>query len=176
MTGPEYLADASVDAAMDEKIRALLTTCFTGPQDAVFQTRRYFHDPYPHRWIVRDERGNLAAHVGVHERRVVADGKPRRIVGIAEVSVHPDHRGRGHVRAILREVHAWAARQGFEFSVLFGNPEVYGSSGYTSVGNLFVGFPGPDGQIAPKQTPAMVRPLAQAPWPKGDVLLEGAIF
>ncbi len=176
MTEPEYLADASVDAAMDEKIRALLTTCFTGPQNAVFQTRRYFHDPYPHRWIVRDERGALAAHVGVHERRVVADGKPLRIVGIAEVSVHPDQRGRGHVRAILREVHAWATREGFEFSALFGKPEVYGSSGYRSVANLSVDVAGPDGRIARKKMPAMVRPLAQAPWPAGEVFLEGAVF
>lgn len=66
---------AQMDDGMDEKIRVLLTACFTGPQDAVFQTRRYFHDPYPHRWIVRDERGNLAAHVGVHERCMVADGR-----------------------------------------------------------------------------------------------------
>ena len=50
---------AQMDDGMDEKIRVLLTACFTGPQDAVFQTRRYFNDPYPHRWIVRDDRGAL---------------------------------------------------------------------------------------------------------------------
>ena len=176
MTQPEYIADASVDADMDEKIRTLLTMCFTGPQDAVFKTRRYFNDPYPHRWIIRDGRGGLAAHVGVHERRVVAEGKPLRIIGIAEVCVRPDHRGRGHVRAILCEIHAWAARQGFEFSVLFGMPEVYRSSGYKCVENLFLDVRERDGRIAPKQTPAMVRELAQAPWPSAEVYLDGAIF
>lgn len=176
MSNPEYLADASVDAAMDGKIRALLTTCFTGPQDEVFKARRYFKAPYPHRWIIDDGQGGLAAHVGAHERRVRAEGRSYRVIGIAEVCVLPAYRGRGLVGAILREIHAWAVRQGFEFSVLFGVPGVYGSSGYRSVGNLFANAAGPDGRVAAKQTPAMVKVLAQAPWPASDVLLEGPIF
>ena len=49
----EYLSDNSVDDALDQKIRGLLTTCFTKPQDGVFKDLRYFQEPYPHRWVIR---------------------------------------------------------------------------------------------------------------------------
>ena len=41
----EYLPDSSVDDALDEEIRGLLTTCFTKPKDVVFKEQRYFFEP-----------------------------------------------------------------------------------------------------------------------------------
>ncbi len=58
-----YLPDATVDDALNREIITLLTACFTKPQDTVFQTRRYFREPYPHRWIIRDERKQVKAMV-----------------------------------------------------------------------------------------------------------------
>ncbi len=173
---PEYIPDASVDAALDELIRSLLTTCFTGPHDAVFKTQRYFKDPYPHRWIIRDGQGGLVAHVGVHEKRIMADGITYRAIGMAEVCVHPDWRGRGLVGAIFREIHAWAIQQGYPFSLLYGDPKIYTSSGYTTVHNLFYESVGADGAPTRILTTAMVKPLATTPWPTSDVLLEGSTF
>ncbi len=34
--------------------------CFTKPQDVVFKDRRYFCEPYPHRWVVRDAQDSTA--------------------------------------------------------------------------------------------------------------------
>ena len=167
-----YLSDVAVDASMDQEIRDLLTTCFTKPQDVVFKTRRYFKEPYPHRWVIRNERGLLVAHVGLHEKMVEAGGRTFRIGGIAEVCVHPQARGKGYVRIMLREIDAWQARQGFAFSMLFGDPKVYGSSGYVEVGNLVYG--GEDEGWTP--VPGMIKSLAQTPWPTGQVRLYGLKF
>ena len=81
----EYLPDYSVTGSMDYELRGLLTTCFTKPQDVVFRDRRYFRDPYPHRWVIRDDNNAIVAHIGVHEKQVEAEGRTCRIGGIAEV-------------------------------------------------------------------------------------------
>lgn len=167
-----YISDVGVDAMQDREIKGLLTTCFTKPEDVVFQTRRYFKEPYPHRWVILNAKGDLAAHIGLHEKMVESGGLTYRIGGIAEVCVHPEARGKGYVRIMLREIDAWQAQQGFAFSMLFGDPNVYGSSGYVEVGNLVYG--GEDEGWTPAT--GMIKPLALTPWPTGVVKLYGLKF
>lgn len=173
---PAYLADNAVNDVQNAKIRALLTTCFTQPQDAVFKKRRYFREPYPHRWVIEDGHGNFVAHVGVHDKIVKAEGKTYRIAGIAEVCVHPDLRGQGLVRTMLQQIHRWLARRGFVFAVLLGDPKVYASSGYVSIDNLSHDAEGADGRIRMKKISAMVKPLTETPWPNSIVHLPGPTF
>lgn len=168
----EYLPDDSVDRTLDEELRGLLTTCFTKAQDVVFKDRRYFREPYPNRWVIRDGRGALVAHIGVHEKEVETGGTTFRIGGICEVCVLPAYRGRGYVRAMLESAHDWLTARGFVFAVLFGNPRVYGSSGYVQVTNLFHGGE----EEGWKQVNAMVRELAGTPWPSEEVHLPGPKF
>lgn len=172
----EYLPDASVDASLDAELRALLTTCFTKPQDVVFKERRYFVEPYAHRWVIRDARRCIIAHVGVHEKTVEADGRWFRIGGLAEVCVHPEYRGRGFVKAMLARIHDWLIRNKFDFAVLFGEPSIYQSSGYVEVHNLLHDEVTPSGQRCKVQSPAMVRQLSNKPWPSGEVYLPGPKF
>jgi len=174
----EYLPDSDVDDALDAEIRALLTTCFTKPQDFVFRQRRYFREPYRHRWVIRDNRRAIIAHVGVHDKYVESEGQRYRIGGIAEVCVHPDHRGRGYVKAMLACVHRWLAvpgthggQQRFDFAVLFGKPQIYSSSGYVQVGNLIL-----DDETDSDGGNAMVRQLTQTTWPTAPVHLPGPKF
>jgi len=176
ITEIEYLADDTVSSELDGQLRALLVCCFTKPEDHVFKERRYFREPYPHRWVIRNAQGIPVAHVGVHEKQVRAGGHNYKIGGIAEVCVHPDFRGRGLVKDMLRTIHAWLRDREFSYAVLMGDPGVYGSSGYVPVDNLFsddvgnaVGAPTP-------LTSAMVYSLTANPWPEGDVLLNGPGF
>lgn len=171
---PFYIADADVDAKLDAELRALLCACFTKPQDVVFRERRYFKEPPGHRWLIRDEDGLLAAHVAVHEKMVELGGWGRPIGGIAEVCVHPDRRGHGHVRTLLADIHAWLTAREVPFAVLFGDPRFYASSGYVSVSNLFLRAD-PSAAWAPA-TGAMVKPLLAEPWPAGEVHLSGPAF
>ncbi len=163
----EYLPDEHVDKLLDREIRDLLTTCFTKPQDVVFKTQRYFREPYPRRWIIRGKNGALVAHIGVHEKQIEGNGSTFRIGGICEVCVHPDYRGRGYVKLMLKCIHAWLSGHGFAFAVLFGDHRVYGSSGYVRIDNLVHGGDG-DGW---KPVKAMVREMSDTPWPGGEVRL-----
>jgi predicted acetyltransferase len=169
----EYLPDDSVYEALDQEIRDLLTSCFAKPQDVVFKDRRYFCEPYPHRWVIRDDQGVMVAHIGVHEKSVVSQGRSFRIGGIAEVCVHPDHRGRGYVRMMLLCINEWLTQHNFDFSVLFGNPLIYGSSGYVQVDNVFHGTePQKDGtKVKP-----LVKQLSREVWSEADVYLFGPKF
>ncbi len=168
----EYLPDHSVNDVVDKELRGLLTTCFTKPEDIVFRDRRYFAEPYPHRWVIRNGRGAIVAHIGVHEKHVEAEGQTYRIGGIAEVCVHPDYRGKGYVHMMLQSIHNWLCEHNFVFAVLFGNPRVYCSSGYVQVENLFYS----GGQSGWKQVQGMVKQLSVTPWPGGDVYLPGPKF
>jgi len=168
----QYLPDNSIDDALDAEIRGLLTTCFTKPEDSVFRTRRHFVEPYPHRWIIRDPQDRLVAHIGVHEKSAEVDGRKLRIGGIAEVCVHPDYRGRGYVKAMLACAHDWMRRNGFTFSVLYGDLNVYGSSGYVEVRNL--AYSGDEQGWHP--TSGMVLALTDEPWPTSQVRIPGKKF
>jgi GNAT superfamily N-acetyltransferase len=173
----EYIADTAVDGALDRALRELLVVCFTGPQDAVFREHRHFIEPPHHRWFVRGERGDVIAHVAVHDKVVVFAGARHRIGGIADVAVHPEYRGRGYVRRLLATAHTWLAAHGFEYAVLFGDPEVYTSSGYVPVMNLFQDATDAAGQPCRRAADgAMVAPLAGRAWPVVEVYLPGQKF
>ena len=144
------------------ELRNLLSTCFLKPEDTVFKEQRYFKEPYRHRWLIRGENGEMVAHVGVHEKRIEAEGVVYRIAGLAEVCVHPSFRGRGCVRAMMTCVHSWICEARVPFSVLFGDPGVYGPSGYVKVDNLKHGG-GEEGWTLTSN--AMVREMTQVPWP-----------
>lgn len=168
------IREADVDAALDVALRALLSTCFTKPQDVVFRERRWFREPPARRWLVRDAAGVAIANVSLHDKAVSVAGREIRIGGVAEVCVHPGHRGRGWVRALLADVHAWLRGEQVPFAVLFGSPDVYGSSGYRLVPNLLVRddttgewIPTPHGQAVA---------LGSEPWPDGEVRLVGPRF
>lgn len=167
-----YLPDCLVDDALDAELRRLLVTCFTKPQDIVFKTQRYFCEPYSHRWVIRDERGALVAHMGLHTKQVETGKGVLPVGGIAEVCVHPDYRGRGYVKMMLGRVHAWLSQHGFAFAVLFGDPRVYGSSGYVQVCAQMHG----GGETGWKPIRIMVRELSGTPWPQGGVRLPGPTF
>ncbi len=169
-----YVADDTVDAVLDARIRALLTRCFTRPQDAVFRERRYYISPYPHRWIVRDAGGTLMAHAGVHEKRICAGRRAFRVGGVAEVCVHPDWQGKGWMKGMLQAIHAWLRHHGFSFSVLMGEEPVYRSSGYRPVANLF--YDAAEHKTPQRCTAALALALTDVEWPEGEVYMPGPLF
>lgn len=172
----EHLPDAAIDLLLDENLRTLLCLCFTKPCDVVFKERRYFHEPPSHRWIVRDETGMAIAHIAVHEKYVVVEGKKYPISGIAEVCVHPNHRGKGYVKQILAAIEVWLLSHRVEYAVLFGNPKIYASSGYQQVTNLFHDAEDGEGKPYFESVKAMVKPLKNQDWFTTEVYLPGKTF
>jgi len=154
----------------------LLSACFRKPCDAVFHDRRFFREPPRHRWLARDDAGRLVAQLAVHERAAMAGWRRIEVAGVAEVCVHPDYRGKGLVKTLFSAAHPWLAARRFAFAMLFGDPKVYASSGYTAVSNIIGEEPDADGVLRRKALTPLVRPLASDPWPAEPVLLPGLVF
>lgn len=168
---PVYVADDRVDKALDRELRTLLSTCFTKPEDYVLHERRYFCDPYPHRWVMCDKGGTLIAQLGLHERYIEADGEVIAIGGLGDVCVLPAHRRKGYVKQLVAAADEKARELNFAFCLLFGNLKIYGSSGYVPVNNVYVEEKGKR-----KKQPGLVKLISGRPWPMGRVHLQGRYF
>ena len=69
-------------------------------------------------------------------------------------------------------MHDWLSQRRYDFAVLFGDPEVYGSSGYVQVSNLVHG----GGDEGWKHVQAMIKEMSGTPWPQGETRLPGPTF
>lgn len=162
---PLYLPDAHVDEALEAELRALLSLCFGKD----FRDKRYHHELPAHRWLVRDE-GALVAHLAVHDKTFEHAGETLPFLGVAEVCVAPSHRGRGLVKAMLREAETMFST--VPFAILLGDKGVYGSSGYRSVQNVYFPFE----KMGKPNEDVMVKALGLEAWPQGKVTIEGPPF
>lgn len=161
-----YIMDADVDNVLDEKLRMLLSKCFI--HDPIFKNRRFFHVPPKHRWIIEINE-ELGAHLAVHELEFEADGRKTPFIGIAEVCVAPDYRGRKLVSLMLS--HAERINPAIKYSILLGNPDIYGSSGYRKASNVYF----PDVSDKPCES-ALIKCLKEDPWPEYKVIIKGLNF
>jgi GNAT superfamily N-acetyltransferase len=80
--------------------------------------------------FVRMEGGVAVGHVGVLEMPLRVEGRDIVVAGVHGVCVHPEHRGRGHLREAMREALAWIDAR-HETSVLWtSEPEIYTRFGF----------------------------------------------
>jgi predicted acetyltransferase len=164
-----YLADNDVTPILDMQLRFTLSRCFSD-QKAIFSKQRFFKEAPQHRYYIEDDADNIIAHVAVHDKTVLIDGKQYSVAGIAEVCVLPEHRKKGFVGQIFKCLHRDLKQRNVDFSILFGDYVIYGSSGYKEIHNLVMQL---DGQW--KNVPAMAKGIA-TPWPDTDAFIEGPTF
>ena len=168
----EYIEDKDIDSKTDYQLRHLLCTSFTGQQHWVFAQHRYFSIPYPRRWVMRNKKGQLIAQVGLHDKTLTINGTTLKAGGVGDVCVHPDYRGRGYIRIILKTVHNWMQENEYSFSILWGKVSVYQSSGYTNIDNIYKN--GEDDCEPEKIEGTMVKQISTKEWPKeSKVLMRG---
>lgn len=75
----------------------------------------------------------VIAHVGVLDMQLVVAGTPLRVGGIHAVSTHPEHRGRGHCRALMEEAVAWCDQRYGTLLLTAGEPAIYERFGFRVV-------------------------------------------
>ncbi len=167
-----YISDRKVDERVDLEIRCLLSRCFTKPEHARFKSQRFFYEPYPHRWILRDSNGVIVAHAGIHDRVLIIEDLHYDCGGIADVCVHPDHRRKGILKRMMAELHAWLITRDRKFSILFGDPLIYASSGYRPV-SLYLESASSSHS---ESVPALTAPLSDVPWPLSPPRMSGGLF
>jgi predicted N-acetyltransferase YhbS len=166
--------DSEITASEDYNLRHLLLSGF--PYETILLTRRYIREVPAHRWLVFASSGELIAHTALHDKTISVAGCDLRIGGIAEVCVAHHFRGRGLVKNMLAEAHAWMRAEGIPFAMLFGHPRVYTSSGYKVIDNPILSESSLVQTLNPFKGKPMVLPLSGTPWPPGPVSLRGPYF
>jgi GNAT superfamily N-acetyltransferase len=173
----EYVREPDVPERLDRELRELISGCFPQPRNAFFSERRYALEMPGHRYLLRDEQGRLVGHLAIHEKRLSVDTLELSVGGVAEVCVHESQRGRGHARRLLERAHEDLRARGVPFAVLFGEAELYISSGYLPLTAPIRRFD-PETQryeTAPSRV-ALHRPLLGQAWPEGLIDLRGPMF
>ena len=170
----KYIQDSNVDEKLNKKIIELLSICFT--KEPVLQHRRYCKEMPQHRWYIEDEK-KLIAHLALHEKKITTEKGAFPIGGVAEVCVHPDHRGNGYVKQMLLEAHQWLKENKYPFALLFGEREIYSSSGYSAVKNEIRYFDDKVEEWVQEINPhAMKNVLGNISWPQGLININGPTF
>lgn len=161
-----YLQDTDVTPALDEALRFLLALCFTN--EPRFAAQRFCNEMPSHRWMIHSG-DQLIAHLATHEKSFQIGTATHTFCGVAEVCVHPDHRGRGLVGRLLAAAESHHAACGY--SILLGAPRVYTRYGYRTVPNVVFSLYSeePFGH-------AMVKCLSAHAWPDGRVAIDGPHF
>ena len=173
----EYFREPEVSEQLDRELRELISGCFPQPRTAFFRERRYAHEMPLHRYLMRDESGSLVGHLAVHEKVIGVAHADLAIGGMAEMCVHVSQRGRGRAKELLALAHRGLQDRGFTFAFLFGDAELYTSSGYRPLSASIRRF-NPAEQVF-ETGPSLVaryKPLTERAWPEGPVDLRGPMF
>lgn len=168
-----YRPDNSLTHQEEHQLRRLLFASF--PYEPAFLTRRYLKQCPAHRWLAL-EGTKIIGHAAVHDKRIGTAGGELRVGGVCEVCVDASRRGHGLSKLLLTAVHEWLTTAGFPFAMLFGQPKVYTSGGYQLIANEIRA----DNALARHWNPfcgkAMIKPIANLPWPAGPIDLHGPTF
>lgn len=107
-------------------------------EGAIERYRTYVRDDPGYRMeqsrVLKDE-GRIAAHLRVWDREIRVRGAVLRAGGIGSVLTHPDYRGRGYARALMRNAEAYMLDAGYDVGLLFtiiGTP-FYKALGWTPI-------------------------------------------
>jgi predicted N-acetyltransferase YhbS len=170
----EYLDDQSVTAEENLQLMRLFALCFPGPQNACFLKQRYFRELPAHRFVFREPSGEIRAQVAGHDKKISSPKGELRVIGISEVAVHPELRGRRLSQSLLLELEAWAAGKGFSHAMLFGPPALYAPLGYQVAFNAFryLDWDSQKPMFGPLKN-AQFKALKGQPWPELELDLRG---
>ncbi|MDR3402182.1 MAG: GNAT family N-acetyltransferase [Chthoniobacter sp.] len=169
-----YRSDETVTGDEDRQLRSLLFSCFSF--NPVFLARRYFIQRPGHRWFAKSSAGDIVAHAALHERTIGAESEDLLIGGIAEVCVATNHRGLGISKELLQSIDQWLKGRGIAFAMLFGQPQVYASSGYVPIQNKLRAKNLLSRYANPFCGTPMIKSLSQTSWPRGTIDLRGPTF
>ncbi len=161
-----------------EDIRRLLAACF--PDWEHTRHRNYFKQ-VPARRLLASEGDRLLGQLGLEYRAIGTSTGPATLLGIIDLCVAPDARGRGMAGRMLDHVEQLGRQHGIEFLVLFTTDRrLYERHGYGRADNplrwLRIHEHTSLGMAEEPVDELMVKPLTARPWPEGTVDLLGYLF
>lgn len=170
----KFILDSDVNQDLNNRLIQILSVCF--PDQHVFTKQRYYKELPNYRWII-ENKSEIIAHAALHKKEIITESNKIIIGGIAEVCVHPEYRGNGLVKLLLTHAHDFSIKEGFMFTMLFGDAKVYSSSGYKVIENKIKYLDHITKLWKVENiSDVMVKELATYMWPKGIIDLQGPTF
>jgi GNAT superfamily N-acetyltransferase len=131
----------------------------------------------PHfNFIARRQGGTLVSYTGLVWRRILVGGQAVTVGGIGGVATHPDHRGQGYARQLLKTAADYMRQDGrYEFALLFcydAKVSYYTGLGYELINNepFYILSRGKRLKYTDNR---LMMPLTHRAWPSGEVDLLG---
>jgi GNAT superfamily N-acetyltransferase len=170
------LPEAEIGADLHASLRDLLGESFPGYPD-----RSYFKLP-PHLRYVATSGATVAAQLGLEYRVIRVGDDILRTFGVVDLCVRDGFRGQGLAGRLLTETMDYAAACGMDFVILFADDDrLYRRAGWSRVDNPLSWVKinehttiGLAHAVTPHEM--MVKPVAQRPWPAGEIDLLGHVF
>jgi len=117
------VCESEIDKELNAQIRLGLCLCF--PKDIKIFSKTRTWNNCQSAWTVIIEDGNkVVAHLAITDRTITSIDGQRHIVGIGNVFVLPEYRGKGLADKIMKLAMEHSERLGFDFGMLFAGSEV----------------------------------------------------
>ena len=113
------LNEYEIDDKLEKNLHILLVESFAN----VYPCDRIYYKQIPHfRYLAYDEE-ILIAHVGLDYRVMNLNGKPIKVLGIIDLCVKEQYRGKNIASTLLNEVEEFARIHNLDFLLLFADKE-----------------------------------------------------
>lgn len=127
----EQHLEMTISESMDKELTRLLQHAFP----SIYPNRRYFKQ-LPHLRLIAYEDERIIGQVGLDFRVMNMDGDPIHVLGIIDLCVRDEVRGRGVGRALMEKVIDLGEAYPVDFLLLFADrPDLYERVGFHKVSN-----------------------------------------
>lgn len=127
----ERIEELRLTQGHEAEIAALLALCFTTD----FGGRTAFRQRHHVRYLWRED-GILVGHVALTFRHVRQGSRLIPVTGLAEVSTHPRHRGKGIARRLVSVAIDDSRASTAQFVMLLGTAGLYADLGFLPARNM----------------------------------------
>ncbi|MCT4786983.1 GNAT family N-acetyltransferase [Exiguobacterium aestuarii] len=124
-----------LEMTISESINTELIELLQHAFPSIYPNRRYFKQ-LPHLRLIAYEDEQIIGQVGLDFRVMNVDGEPIHVLGIIDLCVRKEVRGRGVGLALMEEVIALGEEYPIDFLLLFADrPDLYERIGFHTVSN-----------------------------------------
>ncbi|WP_214693799.1 MULTISPECIES: GNAT family N-acetyltransferase [unclassified Exiguobacterium] len=127
----QQMMEFEIGEALDKQLTELLVKSF----EPLYPNRRYFKQ-LPHLRLIAYEDEQIIGQVGLDFRMMNMKGKPIHVLGIIDLCVREEARGRGVGRELMEKIIALGEEYSIDFLLLFADrPDLYERVGFHTVSN-----------------------------------------